>query len=89
MDYQELGLWDAIFNLGEMKTRVWFGKLKFGSLKYLFSYKELCPLLSGLRNGSQMELRRLGLAKEDVRITKLEDEIVLDPENPIENVSWI
>ena len=37
----------------------------------------------------EKELRRLGLAKEDVRITKLEDEIVLDPENPIENVSWI
>ena len=37
----------------------------------------------------EKELRRLGLAKEDVRITKLEDEIVLDPENPIENVSQI
>ena len=37
----------------------------------------------------EKELRRLGLAKEDVRITKLEDEIVLDPENPIENVSLI
>ena len=37
----------------------------------------------------EKELRRLGLAKEDVRITKLEDEIVLDPENPIENVSPI
>ena len=89
MDYQEFGLWDAIFNLGEMKTRikVWFFKI--------FSLKGIVPTLVGTQKWKpdkeelEKELRRLGLAKEDVRITKLEDEIVLDPENPIENVSWI
>ena len=34
----------------------------------------------------EKELRRLGLAKEDVKMSKLEDEIVLDPADPIENV---
>ena len=34
----------------------------------------------------EKELRRLGLAKEDVKLSKLEDEIVLDPADPIENV---
>ena len=34
----------------------------------------------------EKELRRLGLAKEDVKLSKLEDEIVLDPADPIENI---
>ena len=37
----------------------------------------------------EKELRRLGLAKEDVKMSKLEDEIVLDPADPIENVKYI
>ena len=37
----------------------------------------------------EKELRRLGLAKEDVKLSKLEDEIVLDPADPIENVEYI
>ena len=37
----------------------------------------------------EKELRRLGLAKEDVKMSKLEDEIVLDPADPIENVEYI
>ena len=37
----------------------------------------------------EKELRRLGLAKEDVKLSKLEDEIVLDPADPIENVKYI
>ena len=32
------------------------------------------------------ELKRLGLPKEDFRQSKLEEEILLDPMDPIENV---
>ena len=56
-------------------------------------FKGIVPTLVGTQKWKpdkeelEKELRRLGLAKEDVKINKLEDEIVLDPENPIENVS--
>ena len=88
MDFQEFGLWDAIFNLGEYND---VEKLR----NFWISFKGIVPTLVGTQKWKpdkeelEKELRRLGLAKEDVRITKLEDEIVLDPENPIENVSWI
>ena len=36
----------------------------------------------------ERELRRLGLAKEDVRLSKLEEELLLDPANPVENVTF-
>ena len=32
------------------------------------------------------ELRKLGLPKEDFRFSKLSEEVVLNPEDPIENV---
>ena len=36
----------------------------------------------------EKELRKLGLAKEDVKLSKLEDELLLDPSNPVENVGY-
>ena len=87
MDYQEFGLWDAIYNLGLTQT----GTVLFS----MYFMSGIVPTLVGAKKWKpdkeelEKELRRLGLAKEDVRITKLEDEIVLDPENPIENVSLI
>ena len=35
----------------------------------------------------EKELKKLGLAKEDVKLSKLEDEILLDPDNPVEKVN--
>lgn len=35
----------------------------------------------------EKELRKLGIAKEDVKLSNLEDELLLDPSNPVENVS--
>ena len=72
-----------------------FEKWRNFCLKLMDFLKGIVPTLVGTQKWKpdkeelEKELRRLGLAKEDVRITKLEDEIVLDPENPIENVSPI
>ena len=35
------------------------------------------------------ELRKLGLPKDDFKQSKLEDELLLDPKDPIENVKII
>ena len=87
LDYQEFGLWDAIYNLGLTQT----GTVLFS----LYFMSGIVPTLVGAKKWKpdkeelEKELKKLGIPKEEFKLSKLANEIYLDPCDPVENVNII
>ena len=65
-----------------MEFGLWDAIFNLGIVPTLVGTKKWKPEKEEL----EKELKKLGLAKDDVKLSKLEEEILLDPSNPIENV---